>query len=114
MTDQPWPTDWMRSILSLAVLALVAEGRTYGYAVAQRLQDAGLGTVKGGTLYPVLTRLEQDGLLDSHWQAGDGGPGRKYYTVTDEGRTELRRRTDDWMTFTEQAARLLPSRTADR
>ena len=114
MHERSWPSDWMRSVLSLAVLAIVAEGETYGYAVAQRLAAAGLGAVKGGTLYPVLTRLEEEGLLASHWQAGDGGPGRKYFSVTAEGRTELHRRTDDWLTFTEQASRLLPTRTVDR
>jgi PadR family transcriptional regulator, regulatory protein PadR len=114
MPERSWPADWMRSVLSLAVLAIVAEAQTYGYAVAQRLQQEGFGTVKGGTLYPVLTRLEQDGLVESTWQAGAGGPGRKYYAITPEGRAELRRRTDDWLTFTEQAARLLTSRTVDR
>lgn len=114
MNERTWPSDWMRSILSLAVLAVVAEGETYGYAVAQRLQQAGLGTVKGGTLYPALTRLEEDGLLASNWQAGDGGPGRKYFAITPDGLAELHRRADDWTTFTEQAARLLPSRTVDR
>lgn len=114
MDERSWPSDWIRSILSLAVLAIVAEGETYGYAVAQRLQQAGLGAVKGGTLYPVLTRLEQEGLLTSSWQAGEGGPGRKYFSVTPHGSTELRRRTDDWLTFTERATGLLPSRTVDR
>ena len=106
--DEQWPGDWLRGVLSLCVLAVVAEGRTYGYAVAQRLQEAGLGTIKGGTLYPVLNRLEQDGLVTSSWREGVGGPGRKFFAVTAAGRTHLAERTAAWTAVTEQAAALLP------
>lgn len=102
-----WPPEWMRGVLSLCVLAVVAEGETYGYVIAQRLHAAGLGTVKGGTLYPILTRLEQDGLVTSRWEAGDGGPGRKYFTVTPAGTHALRERADDWTTFTGRATTLI-------
>ncbi len=107
MDEQQWPGDWLRGVLPLCVLAVVAEGRTYGYAVAQRLHEAGLGTIKGGTLYPVLTRLEQEGLLSSSWREGEGGPGRKYFAVTAAGRSALDERAAAWRVFTDRAARLL-------
>lgn len=109
MDEQQWPGEWMRGVLSLCVLAVVAEQETYGYAIAQRLQAAGLGKVKGGTLYPVLTRLEQEGLLTAGWREGDGGPGRKFFAATPSGRAALRERTDDWLTFTGRATALLTS-----
>jgi PadR family transcriptional regulator, regulatory protein PadR len=109
MDDQQWPGEWMRGVLWLCVLAVVAEEETYGYAVAQRLQSEGLGVVKGGTLYPVLTRLEQDGLLTSSWREGNGGPGRKFFKVTPAGRAALQDRTASWRVFTERAGRLLTS-----
>ncbi|MGA9745990.1 MAG: PadR family transcriptional regulator [Nocardioides sp.] len=112
MDDEQWPGEWMRGVLSLCVLAVVAEEETYGYAVAQRLQEAGLGVVKGGTLYPVLARLEQDGLLVSSWREGRGGPGRKFFAVTDLGRSAVLERARGWATFTERASSLLPTRTA--
>ncbi len=107
MDVQQWPGEWLRGVLSLCVLAVVAEHETYGYAVAQRLQEAGLGVVKGGTLYPVLARLEQDGLLVSSWREGDAGPGRKFFAVTAAGRAALDERVRDWTTFAERAAGLL-------
>ena len=110
MDEQQWPGEWMRGVLSLCVLTVVAEEETYGYAVAQRLHAAGLGAVKGGTLYPVLTRLDQEGLLTSTWREGDGGPGRKFFAVTSAGRIVLQDRTSSWLTFTERAAALLTSR----
>jgi PadR family transcriptional regulator PadR len=110
MEAQQWPGEWMRGVLSLCVLSVVAEEETYGYAVAQRLQQAGLGIVKGGTLYPVLTRLEQEGLLTASWREGDGGPGRKFFAVTPAGVRALHERSADWLTFTQRATSLLTSR----
>ena len=107
MNGGQWPGEWMRGVLSLCVLAVVADEETYGYAIAQRLHAAGMGTVKGGTLYPVLTRLEQDGLLVSTWRDGDGGPGRKFFAASHAGHAALQDRTASWLTFTEQATRLL-------
>lgn len=107
--DDQWPGEWMRGVLSLCVLAVVAEGRTYGYAVAAQLTEAGLGTVKGGTLYPILGRLEQDGYLTSSWGEGAGGPGRKFFDVTPEGQARLRERSALWHDFTDRAGALLPA-----
>ncbi len=110
MTDEPlWPGDWLRGVLELCVLGVLADGPTYGYAIAQRLSEAGLGSVKGGTLYPLLARLEGDGLVESSWRAGDGGPGRKFFELGGTGRVELARRDALWDEFVARTRRLLPS-----
>lgn len=108
MTEIRWPGDWLRGVLGLCVLSVLADEPTYGYAIAQRLEEAGLGTVKGGTLYPLLTRLESEGLVEATWHAGDGGPGRKYFALTPLGRTELAQRARLWGQFVEGTARLVP------
>jgi PadR family transcriptional regulator PadR len=116
-TDAPvdWPPSWTRASLELAVLALVCEhGPTHGYDVARRLRDAGLGEVKGGTLYPVLGRLEEQGLLASHWSAGEGGPGRKVVEATAAGRRELGARRRAWRTWTDRVAAVLSARLDGR
>ncbi len=109
MTDEtsPWPGEWMRGVLTLCVLAVVGEGRTYGYAIAARLAEAGLGTVKGGTLYPILGRLEQDGLVASTWGAGESGPGRKFFEATPLGREHLAERAARWGDFVARAGSLI-------
>lgn len=99
MDDLRWPGDWLRGVLELCVLAAVAEGPTYGYAISRRLEKAGIGAVRGGTLYPLLTRLEGDGFVESSWRAGEGGPGRKYFEVTEAGRVELANRSSQWGRF---------------
>ena len=72
-------------MIELAATAVLAESDNHGYAVAQRLTEAGFGRMKGGVLYPVLARLESEGILSSTWTAGEGGPGRKVYALTDRG-----------------------------
>ena len=100
-SDQPWPSEWLRGVLEVCVLRVLADGETYGYAIASRLADGGLGVVKGGTLYPLLNRLESAELVTVEWRAGDGGPGRKYYLLTDEGHRELQSTAEQWSRFTE-------------
>ncbi|MBD3924598.1 PadR family transcriptional regulator [Nocardioides cavernae] len=98
-TDAGWPTEWLRGALAVCVLHVIAGGPTYGYAIANALADAGLGTVKGGTLYPLLGRLEEAGLVSVEWRAGEGGPGRKFYALTPAGEEEHRRQVTHWLAF---------------
>lgn len=113
MESSNWPVDWLRGVLTAAVLSIVSEGETYGYLVAQRLLDAGLGVVKGGTLYPLLTRLEQDGDVVSTWREGRGGPSRKYYSITPAGRQRLTVLRTDWRLFTDRATAVITGGKAD-
>ncbi len=96
-----WPGEWLRGVLSLCTLQVLSHGATYGYEIAQRLAAAGLGDIKGGTLYPLLGRLHSAGYLDEEWRPGDGGPGRKYYALTDAGRTHLAVEGARWVSFAE-------------
>jgi PadR family transcriptional regulator PadR len=107
----PWPTEWLRGALGVCVLHVIAAGPTYGYAIASALADAGLGPIKGGTLYPLLARLEEAGLVTVEWRAGDGGPGRKFYALTDAGRDEHQRQTAHWQAFTEVTSTFVSSPT---
>ena len=95
----PWPGDWLRGVLGLCVLHALADGPTYGYALVVRLAESGLGPIKGGTLYPLLSRFEQLNLVDVEWRAGAGGPGRKYYRLTEAGRAELAAGAEQWTRF---------------
>lgn len=100
MNNHPeWPTDWLRAVLSQAVLRVLADGPTYGYAISERLEAAGFGKVKGGTLYPLLGRLEAAGLVLIEWRAGEAGPGRKYYELTPSGKASLAEQTERWTSF---------------
>ena len=99
MSEREWPSEWLRGVLELAVLRVLADGPSYGYAIAGRLAEAGLGAVMGGTLYPLLARLEASGDVTTHWSAGDGGPGRKYFDLSPAGRRRFADTTAQWRRF---------------
>ena len=92
-------TPWLRASLGLAVLSVLVGGDLHGYALAQQITDHGLGPVRGGALYPVLGRLESEGAVESIWTAGEGGPGRKVYTLTEQGRERLGAERARWTEF---------------
>lgn len=84
-----WPAPWVRAALELAILGSLTGGPLHGYALAQSLRERGFGLLRGGSLYPVLARLEADGHVRATWVEGAGGPGRKDYTLTPGGRAHL-------------------------
>lgn len=102
MTVQPWPSEWLRGTLTLAVMRVLADGPTYGYAIGVRLEEAGFGAIKGGTLYPLLSRLEASHLVETEWRAGDGGPGRKYFQLTPAGRADFDAQAALYRSFCDQ------------
>ena len=99
MTSDAPPSEWLRGVLELCVLRVMAEGPTYGYAIAADLAAAGFGDIKGGTLYPLLARLEKHDLASVEWRTGEGGPGRKYFTLTAAGRDQLDAGLAQWQVF---------------
>jgi PadR family transcriptional regulator, regulatory protein PadR len=112
--DEPWPSEWLRGVMDVCVLSVLADGPTYGYAIAARLADSGLGVVKGGTLYPLLKRLESAGHLTVEWRAGDGGPGRKYYELTAGGRRQLDAWAEQWSAFVGLTSAIITPATTTR
>jgi PadR family transcriptional regulator, regulatory protein PadR len=97
--DQERRAQWLRGVLDLCVLAMLARGESYGYELSQSLEAAGLGPIQGGTLYPVLLRLQRSGLVTAHWQEGVAGPARKYYRISRTGSQTLRLVAGDWNAF---------------
>lgn len=97
--DQERRGQWLRGVLDLCVLALLLPQESYGYELAQSLDAAGIGPIQGGTLYPVLLRLQRTGLITAEWRDGAGGPARKYYRITPTGVRTLRASAADWDMF---------------
>lgn len=94
-----------RGIVVLAVLSQV-ETPQYGYSLIQRLGAQGLA-IEEGTLYPLLRRLEKQGLLVSEWEVGGEARPRKYYRISERGREVLSLLISDWRVTVETMQRLL-------
>jgi len=82
-----------RGVIVLAVLSQLQEEQ-YGYSIMRLLSDQGLD-IDQGTLYPLLRRLEAQGLLESKWRVEEARP-RRYYVISDQGREALPRLKDEW------------------
>ena len=80
------------------VLAILAEGESYGYAIIKRVGELSKGHVQwtDGMLYPVLHRLERNGLVAAKWGSSESGRRRKYYRLTKEGRAQLEAERKRW------------------
>ena len=96
MTEIDWQAELTRAALTQAVLALLQAGRQHGYAMVEVLRAHGFARLKGGTLYPLLRRLEEQGLLHHVWEHDDAGPGRKVFALTALGGQELERAFAAW------------------
>lgn len=90
--------DLFRGSLDVMVLSVLADGRAYGYAIQKKLKEAGGQTIQAGSLYPLLHRLEADGLIKATWDRSSARE-RKWYELTLTGKRELRRAAADWQAY---------------
>ena len=93
-----------RGVVVLATLSQLRSPR-YGYELRQALADKGM-SIEEGTLYPLLRRLETQGLLKSEWKIEDGPP-RRYYSLNADGRKLFKKLTESWQSMNDAMDRLL-------
>ena len=90
--------DLMAASSTPIVLAILAEGDSYGYAILQRVRELSGGRMEwtDGMLYPVLHRLERLGHVEARWEVAETGRKRKYYRITSQGRAQLAEDRKQW------------------
>lgn len=87
-----------KGVLGLCVLALLSRGNSYAYEIASKLSHAvGMGE---GTIYPLMRRMQSDGLVETYLEESPSGPPRKYYRMTDAGRRTYAAQLGEWRNFT--------------
>lgn len=90
------PSQMLKGILENCILKIISLHETYGYAISQKLQSYGFMEISEGTIYPLLLRLEKNGLITASYKASDSGPPRKYFFITRAGQEELERFFKSW------------------
>lgn len=100
-----WEAQLRKGCLDLAILASLARGRLYGLEILRVLQQDAQLVLAEGTVYPILSRLKQDGLLESEWVETDSGHPRKYYWLTDTGRRRAESMAQAWSNFATNLSR---------
>lgn len=88
-------TQMRKGILEYCVLLIISRGEIYASDIIAELKQAKLLVVEG-TLYPLLTRLKNNGLLSYNWQESTSGPPRKYYMLTEDGKAILKQLDTTW------------------
>ncbi len=98
-------TQMRKGILEYCILSIIAKGEIYASDIIAELKKARLLVVEG-TLYPLLTRLKNNGLLSYNWVESTSGPPRKYYVLSEDGRKVLEQLDGTWqeLSFAVQTA----------
>lgn len=88
-----------KGVLEFAILLIISKQKIYANEIISKLKSARL-TVVEGTIYPLLSRLKNSGLLDYYWEESKSGPPRKYYSLTTKGRRFLNGCEKQWEVLT--------------
>jgi PadR family transcriptional regulator, regulatory protein PadR len=108
--------ELLKGNTATVVLAILDEGPLHGYQIAKemgRRSDDAL-RLGQGVLYPILHRLEDQGMVEGEWEQSTGTPSRKRYAITSRGRDELRARRHEWQAFTRAMSQVLGRTEGER
>lgn len=94
-----------KGVLEYCILSIIKQKEVYASDIIFQLKEAKLIVVEG-TLYPLLTRLKNDGLLSYRWEESKTGPPRKYYEITDAGKEFLKGLDNGWNALVEAVKKL--------
>ena len=97
--------QFKKGVLDMCVLAVIAEGDCYGYELVQKI-SANI-EIAEGTIYPLLRKFQNEGYCETYLAESSGGPPRKYYRITQEGREILNLMTEEWRHFSKSVDTIL-------
>ena len=102
-----WEVQLRKGCLELAILGFLWPGKLYGLEILRRLESDSDLVLSAGTVYPLLSRLKAEGLLDSEWVEAEVGHPRKYYRLTATGRRRALQMAKMWSRFSANLEELL-------
>src|SRR3954453_4357745 len=106
----PLIAQMRRGMLQYCVLALLAEEEHYGFDLVKALGEVEGMVTSEGTIYPLLSRLRRDGLVDTSWQESPSGPPRRYYSLTAAGHAALEAFAEEWKRFRDAVNHFMEAR----
>ena len=106
-TSERTLTQLRRGALPHCVLAVLAGAERYGFDLVKVLSEEYGFTTSEGTIYPLLSRLRRDGLVETTWRESVSGPPRRYYRLTADGTLALQAFRDEWRSFRDAVDELL-------
>ncbi|MCH8971469.1 MAG: PadR family transcriptional regulator [Acidobacteria bacterium] len=98
-TGQDRKTQLLHGVLDMCLMSIIDEEASYGYEMVRKLRKRGLDLTTEGSIYPLLSRLQKQGMIEGYLVQSSEGPARKYYRMSDRGREALEQWRDDWGGF---------------
>jgi len=98
-------SQFKKGVVEMCVLSLVSEKDRYGYELIEAISSE--IEISEGTVYPILRRLTKEGYFSTYLEESTGGPPRKYYKITTEGKTASEMMKTDWLEFSGKVKRLI-------
>ena len=101
--------ELLKGSTSILVLSLLQKNEMYGYQIIKEMdiKSSGVFAFKEGTLYPILHNLEEEDLVESFWKEGENSRKRKYYRITNKGRSALKQKEEEWTLFTSTVNKII-------
>jgi PadR family transcriptional regulator len=106
-------TQLLKGTLDMCLLATIAQRPSYGYEMVQQLAQQGLDLVSEGSIYPLLSRLQQHSYIEGYLVPSTDGPPRKYYRLLPAGAKQLEQWQAEWERFTQAVERILEGARSD-
>ena len=103
-------TQMLKGILDGCLLSIIKEGEIYGYELAAKLESYGFHSFSEGTIYPLLLRMQKEGLVSTTLRKSTAGPKRKYYSLTEKGEQELEQFIVRWTQLSSSVNNVLNKR----
>ncbi len=97
--DRDHISQLLHGVLGMCLMAIISEEPSYGYEMVRKLRERGLDLASEGSIYPLLSRLQKQGLIEGYLVQSSEGPARKYYRISDQGKATLNRWLDEWHDF---------------
>ena len=100
-------TQLLHGVLDMCLLSLIEEEASYGYEMVSKLRDRGLDLASEGSIYPLLSRLQKQGMIEGYLVQSSEGPARKYYRMSDQGKETLTQWREEWHDFRDSVDEVL-------
>ena len=98
-SGQGHTTQLLHGVLDMCLMSIISEEASYGYEMVRKLRERGLDLASEGSIYPLLSRLQKQGLIEGYLVQSSEGPARKYYRMSDQGTKTLSQWLENWYGF---------------
>ncbi len=113
-TGQDRTTQLLHGVLDMCLMSIIAEEASYGYEMVKKLRERGLDLASEGSIYPLLSRLQKQGMIEGYLVQSSEGPARKYYRMSKPGQNALYQWRNDWAGFKASVDDVLNGGSHDR